>query len=232
MFRKKIILKYESAIETYPDVITPAKKHIPEWYKKIPIWKNNEIYEIDKGFNKSIKLCPPFLDCFTSGYMIVLPNDLYIKNDNGFPLITWSNAEYPPKLRTELTDLNLVPTGHHELEFAWQTGAANTIPIGYSMLYTHPLNRHDLPFTTLSGIIDGGFCIYPNGEVPFFIKKGFEGIIPQGTPIVQLIPFRQEKWKHKKTKNLIIESKKHWSKSTAMIYGWYKKTFWTKKQYN
>ncbi len=35
MFRKKTILEYESAIETYPNIITPAKNHIPDWYKKI-----------------------------------------------------------------------------------------------------------------------------------------------------------------------------------------------------
>ena len=44
MFKKKAILKFESAIDIYPDIITPSKNHIPEWYKKIPKWKNNEFF--------------------------------------------------------------------------------------------------------------------------------------------------------------------------------------------
>jgi hypothetical protein len=232
MFRKNPVLQYESAIEVYPNIITPAKNHIPEWYKKIPRWKNDEIFEVGKGFNITIKHCMPFLDSLTSGYMITLPNDLYIKNNNGLPFITWNNAEFPPNSRNEVADLNLVPTGHYPVEFTWQTGVANTIPLGYSMLLTHPMNRYDLPFTTLTGIVDGGLVMNPTGSVPFYIKDSFEGIIPQGTPIAQLIPFRQEDWIHKKTKGLVKKSIEHNSKGTSLIYGWYKKTFWTRKKYD
>jgi hypothetical protein len=232
MFKKKPILQYESAIEVYPNIITLAKDHIPEWYKKIPRWNNNEMFELEKGFNITIKHCMPFLDSLTTGYMIVLPNDIYVKNNNGSPFITWPSAEFPPKSRNEVADLNLVPTGHHPTEFTWQTGVANTIPLGHSMLLTHPINRYDLPFTTLTGIVDGGLVMNPTGSIPFYIKDGFEGIIPQGTPIAQLIPFRQENWIHKKTKGLVKKSIEHNSKGTSLIYGWYKKTFWTRKKYD
>jgi hypothetical protein len=232
MFKKKPVLKYESAVSVYPDIITPAKNHIPDWYKEIPRWKNNEIFEIGKGFNITIKHCMPFLDSLTTGYMIVLPNDLYVKNNNGSPFITWNAAEFPPKSRNEVANLSLVPAGHHPTEFTWQTGVANTIPIGYSMLLTHPINRHDLPFTTLTGIIDGGLVMNANGSIPFYIKNEFEGIIPQGTPIAQLIPFRQENWSSKKTKGLVEIGKQHDTKTMSLISGWYKKTFWTRKKYD
>jgi hypothetical protein len=232
MFRKKPVLQYESAVEVYPNIITPAKNHVPEWYKNIPKWKNNEMFEMDKGFNISIKHCMPFLDSLTTGYMIVLPNDIYVKNNNGAPFITWNKSDFPPDVRQELASLDLVPIGHHPTEFVWQSGVSNTIPVGYSLLFTHPLNRHDLPFTTISGIVDGGLVMRPSGQIPFFIKKGFEGIIPQGTPIAQLIPFRQENWKHKKTKGLINKSNEHSLKTSSLIYGWYKKTFWIRKQYD
>jgi hypothetical protein len=232
MFRKKPILQYESAIDVYQDIITPAKNHIPEWYKEIPRWKNNQIFEFGKGFNITIKHCMPFLDSLTTGYMIVLPNDLYVKNNNGVPFITWNGAEFPPKSRDSVADLKLVPAGHHPTEFTWQSGVAQTIPLGFSMLITHPMNRYDLPFTTLTGVVDGGLVLYPNGNFPFYIKEGFEGVIPQGTPIAQLIPFRQENWSSKKTKGLIKIAKEHEAKTVSLIYGWYKKTFWTRKKYD
>lgn len=233
MFRKKAILEYESAIEIYPNIITPAKNHIPDWYKKIPKWKNNEMFDIgNKGLNITVKHCMPFLDSLTTGYMIVLPQDLYVKNNNGVPFITWNRAEFPPTSRENLASPSLVPVGHHPTEFIWMSGVSNTIPIGYSMLFTHPLNRYDLPFTTLSAIVDGGLIMNPKGQIPFFVKEGFEGIIPQGTPIIQLIPYRQENWVHKETKGLLKKSYEHDSKTGSLIYGWYKKTFWTRKKYD
>jgi hypothetical protein len=232
MFRKKPVLEYESAIEVYPNIITPAKNHIPEWYKQIPRWKNNEMFEVGKGFNITVKHCMPFLDALTIGYMIVLPNDLYVKNNNGSPFITWNSAEFPPNSRNEIADLNLVPTGHYPTEFIWHTGVANSIPLGYSMLLTHPINRYDLPFTTLTGVVDGGLVMNPTGSIPFYIKDGFEGIIPQGTPIAQLIPFRQENWLSKATKGLLKKAKLDNDRTGSLIYGWYKKTFWIRKKYD
>jgi hypothetical protein len=50
-----------------------------------------------------------------------------------------------------------------------------------------------LPFFTLSGVTDtdtwGGSDV-----LNFALKKDFEGVIPAGTPIVQIIPFRRETW--------------------------------------
>jgi hypothetical protein len=232
MFRKNPVLQYESAVEAYPNIITPAKNHVPEWYKKIPKWKNNEVFEIGKGFNATVKQCMPFLDSLTTGYMIVLPNDLYVKDNDGQPFLTWKYAHFPPTWRTVDPQDDLVPHGHYPLEYTWHTGVANTVPLGYSVLITHPFNRHDLPFTTLTGIVDGGLVMTPIGNIPFYIKKGFEGIIPQGTPIAQLIPYRQENWIHKKTEGLLKKSYEHNDKTSFLIGGWYKKTFWTRKKYD
>jgi len=231
MFRKKPVLQYESAIESYPDIITPAKAHVPEWYKKIPKWENNEIFTIEGGFQETIKHCMPFLDCLTTGYMIVLSHDIYVKNNNGLPYLSWKKAEFPPTWRKEVSDLNLVPVGHSSLEYLWHPSVSNVVPLGYSALYTHPLNRYDLPFTTLSGIIDGGLVTDSTGNIPFYIKKDFEGLIPQGTPIIQIIPFLQQNWISKKISGLVKKGQINNKSSSSVLSGWYKKTFWTRKNY-
>ncbi len=232
MFRKKPVLGYESAVEIYPNGMTPAKMHVPEWYKKIPRWKNNEIFTVENGFQPTIKHCMPFLDSLTSGYMLALPHDLYVKNSDGLPYLSWKRAKFPPTWRSDVADSNIVPFNHYPLEYLWHPNVAITIPLGYSMLFTHPLNRHDLPFTTLSGIIDGGLSVQANGNMPFYIKKDFEGLIPQGTPIVQIIPFLQQDWTSKKINGLIEKGDQDNDKSFSVISGWYKKTFWTRKQYD
>jgi hypothetical protein len=112
---------------------------------------------------------------------------------------------------------------------AWKLNVSFVVPDGYSMLIMHPLNRHDLPFTTISGVIDGGFVSPPSGQVPFFIKKNFEGVIKQGTPIIQIIPFLQQNW-DSEIENGLTE-KGYQNKHAHKIYGWYKDTFWKKKKY-
>ena len=53
-----------------------------------------------------------------------------------------------------------------------------------------PINRFDLPFLSISGFIDCNYGFSLAGNMPFFIKKGFEGVIPAGTPYMQIIPIK------------------------------------------
>jgi len=233
-FRKNPILQYESRLDTYPNTITPAKNHIPDWYKKIPLWADNEFFKIDRKdtIKRTVKACVPFLEAFTLGYIITLPYDLYIKMQNGNPVIVWPGAvQNAPGVRDSVAHEKLVPFGHHKIEFTWNYCVAYTIPKGYSAIVTHPLNRHDLPFTTVTGVVDGGLVLYAHGKLPFYIKKDFEGLIPQGTPIAQIIPFRQENWFAKLTKGILAKGDLH-NEHTGMVFkGWYKNAFWKKKRY-
>jgi hypothetical protein len=234
MFKKKPIIEYEPLADYGDHSILPAKKFIPDWYKKIPPFKDDLVYKMDVGFLKTVKLCIPFLDAFSSGYMITLPYDIYIKNNDGAPYLTTPYAvseKNIPKWRSKVAHEQTVPPGCFPYEYTWNSCISYTLPKGYSALVTHPFNRYDLPFTTLTGIIDGGFSVYSHGSFPFYIKDGFEGIIPKGTPIIQILPFRQEKWKSKKTLGLVKEGEKHNNSSGNVISGWYKKTFWKRKNY-
>lgn len=233
MFKKKPILRYESSLEYYQNSIVPAKNNIPEWYKKIPQWQDNEMFNLKRGLGSTVKLCMPFFDAFAIGYMITLPYDIYITiDDDGMPAIGFRNSViHHPRIRNNIASESLVPFGHHPVEFTWNYCVSYTLPKGFSGLFTHPLNRNDLPFTTISGVIDGGIVMNAHGNAPFYIKKDFEGIIEQGTPIAQLIPFRQENWKSKKTKNLVKIGDIHDNAGGSVFRGWYKKNFWTRKSY-
>ena len=104
------------------------------------------------------------------------------------------------------------------------------MPDGYSGLIVHPLNRLDLPFFTISGTVDFDTFYYPKvTNIPFYIKKGFSGIIPKGTPMFQIIPVKREHWESKKEKNHTEENN---LKNSIFKNGIYRKDNWVKKRFD
>ena len=68
-------------------------------------------------------------------------------------------------------------------------------PPGYSLLFTHPVNRADLPFTTLTGLVDTDAYRDVNVHFPaHWHDLAFNGVLPKGTPVAQCIPVKRESW--------------------------------------
>jgi hypothetical protein len=64
---------------------------------------------------------------------------------------------------------------------------------GYSLFATHPVNRIDLPFRLLTGLVD---CDrFSDVGVLFpaaWTNRDFEGVLPRGTPVAQCFPVARE----------------------------------------
>lgn len=228
---KKNILKHTALDEVLPNVY-PAKKSVPDWYKDADRLHNGEKEIKELPAKLGFKYCGPFGDSFLTGYMIPLSMDIAVKQTEGGPSISWSNPQYQVlSLREQGTNPTLpTPNGYSSLHFTWFTQNMIKLPKGYSALFTHPLNRFDLPFITLSGIVDGEF-VMQNGNVPVFFNTSFEGIIPAGTPIVQIIPFKRESWVGEVDHEIIKEGMMNQKRSSFSAYGWYKQNKWKKKIY-
>ena len=130
-----------------------------------------------------------------SGYVYKTPCDIeFFIDEKGNPDVKVSDPNYQDfcTKRDPLPQFRH-PDGYSEQHFAWWADWAVEVPEGYSVLYTTPLNRYELPFTTTNGIIDNDKVNLP-GTMPFFLIKGFTGVIPAGTPYAQLIPFKRENW--------------------------------------
>ena len=161
--------------------------------------------------------------------------DVYIEQTENGPFITWSQTDGGKELvgyrLSDSIDNIPAPHGFNKDTFFWKFPVSFQIPVGHSVLFTQPLNRFDLPFLCFSVVIDGGYTLTPEANVSFYIKEGFEGLIPQGTPIAQLIPFKNESWSAENTKGIIEEGKKSKARSTLLFSGWYKNNWWVKKDY-
>lgn len=215
----------------YSEIPQPAKKFIPDWYKDSrPLDKKN----IRDPRIKSFKNCVPFADAFITGYMLSTPCDIIIEKVEGKDpnIITSTTINIFSSRKKEATGLMQIPEECYDVNYIYNHPMHIRLPKGYSALITHPLNRHDLPWIALSGIVDMDKEPMRPGQYPIFIKKNAEGLIPKGTPVLQIIPFKRESWKSEKSKDLIDSFLDSYYKATSVFQNWYRKSGWSRKEYN
>lgn len=195
-----LTLKFRCPAELEGKILppVPANLGIPDWLKSMPPQAFNAINMRDED---TIKRCPPFIDAMTCGFLIPLCVDLKIENGE----ITW-DRDLPPG---GVLDFPRSPIGFHDasqvigsplfeadrfvIKFhnLWSIEA----PEGYAVLFTHPINRFDLPFTTLTGLVDSDR--YHDSWVHFaahWHDVNFCGVLPKGTPIAQCVPVKRDNW--------------------------------------
>jgi hypothetical protein len=232
---KKVInfIPSDELTENIIDHPIPSKSVLPDWYKKLHFKnnKNNLWRNPDGSSNLTIKGCVPVFDTLTSGYIITLPCDVYVNNNQEYVSrfmweVSWDVVGTHDKF--QYGEMK-IPDGFEEHPYRWNTKWNIKTPNGYSLLFLHPQYRFDLPFITLTGIVDTDIYELPL-NLPFLIKEGFEGMISKGTPIAQVIPIKRDNWKSNIEK--FSKSQKYAiDKLKSIIERSYKKTVWSKKTY-
>lgn len=224
LFRTKGITEYHETVKA-------AIQFIPKWYKEMPIGPNGQKPRLGPNGEKIInaKSCIPFLDAITSGYVAVLQQDLQVEQTENGPYFSWNTDPAPMGIRND-PPITPVPNGYTKLDTFWFTNEVMQTPPGYSIYITHPANRYDLPFITLSGIVDADYGM-EQGRIPFFIQEGFSGVIKKGTPIFQILPFRREAWVHEEDASLIALGNKNGFLTSSVIHGYYKRNWWHRKKF-
>jgi hypothetical protein len=210
----------------------PAKLYIPEWYKSAPPVQEKNITYGDHGIEGiNIKSCMPFIDSLTFGYIQESWMDINISENDG--TVTYGQPLEPDLVGLRANNSIKSYENFYPLEFIWKTYWRAKVPKGYSILITHPLNRIDLPFVTMSGVIDSDhFYHTPIGSIPFYVYNSFSGTIPAGTPIFQIIPFKRDNWNLVKESFDFLSTEKRKREIRKHISGGYKNNFRQKKNYN
>ena len=213
----------------------PTVRLLPDWYKqKSPFVDGGKklIAYPDRTMNVTIKWCNPFGDALGAGYFVLLENDVQVTIVDGEHEFVWlrgGDGLISAHSKKQISD-ELVPQGYSPEPWKFKNFWSIRTPPGYSVLFTHPLNRTELPFITLSGVVDTDDYNQPV-NFPFFIRSDYEGILEAGTPIAQVIPFRRDTWKaeikeydHK----LINKISSSFSRKIARVYKTY---YWKRKEY-
>jgi len=238
LFGKPSVLKVETyapteSVEDIADAPIPASKALPDWYKNIPRTSDLRGLVVENGgSNLTVKACLPYLEAMSAGYMVNLWCDIQVTQTNNGPLLNWTSELAPLTSRTPASATGLQRLdGFSEWSFAWNMPWGIKTPAGYSALITHPFNRPDLPFQTVSGITDTDNYAVP-GIATFCISNTFEGFIKAGTPILQVIPIKRHDWEIEINQDLKKEEESKRKKIIGLSSGGgYKKSYWVPKSY-
>jgi len=165
-----------------------AKRMSPDWYRKMPM--SNPLPE--GGEDLTVKHCLPFIDAITHAFMIPLQADVHVKGGRFEWDWDWPESPMGFHFPTQAPGVPFVDQNQTVVK-ATNFWTIRTEP-GYATLFTHPLNRMDLPFRTLSGLVDtDGFDALPVNFPMLWVDKDFEGTLAKGTPIAQCVPILRER---------------------------------------
>jgi len=179
-----------------------AKDYQPEW------WKKEKVKVDHRGrIAQTIRSCPAMQDWLTMGYYIVATQDIPIRNG-----LDWNFPDNSEKFSTEKTS-QLFSQSHpasqmlDSIEYMGSDGPVkdafkisspwNMItPKDYSVLFLDPFLFQNKYFACWQGVIDtDSFNVnLDNAQIIFYPKCDHSFIIPAGTPICQVFPFKREKW--------------------------------------
>lgn len=248
--------------ETLP---RPMSKMLASWWKNMPshggfdgVPENDDSINILSGNEApTIKRCVPILDSLTIGYGLVTTAEMYVKPYTGEMNINMSDcpqedavveATHPRRLAR----IPCLEISHHEYGQAMNhplcqkygqrlrkvfTPWRIITPSGYSVMIVEPLNNPSQYWEIVPGIIDSDQFAPQINFMMVFRDPNFHGIIPAGTPLAQVIPFKRESWRAEisdsaeDTEKMQQKGSKIFSRLNTVFRAPYKKFFWSKKEF-
>jgi hypothetical protein len=179
----------------------PATSFVPDWYKDMDSYMNGvKTPTGEGGTSGTIKRCMPVFDVITQGYIITTYVDIWVSQKeqqdfNGeLKILPW--YEWPSFGPIQFHPIDQAPThpakngaAYPKLMNPW----AIKTPPGYSTMFMAPVHRDNI-FTILPGVVDTDTYTAAVNFPMVLTDVKFEGLVPAGTPIAQIIPFQRESW--------------------------------------
>lgn len=173
----------------------PAREFLPDWLREMPRHAFSELHDDDV---RTVKHCPPFVDAMSQGFVIPLPCDVTVREGRlswDWDLPALSVAMHPrapvsfhAPAQVEGTPFRL-PGQPGQVIVKFNSFWTIELEPGWSLFATHPVNRADLPFRLLSGVVDADRfhdvgILFP----AVWLDPAFSGVLPRGMPVAQCIP--------------------------------------------
>ena len=187
--------------------VKPAKYFLPKWFKGMKDFvevdavheKNKPNYFGKKGdtakkhTSGTVKRCPAIVDLITEGFIIPMWSDFLIQRD--METFEWDNKNFQYGIefhsKEQIKGWNLKKTDFPEgIKFVnpWRIYT----PKGYSVMFMTPTYQFEKRFTVLPGIVETDS--YHHINFPSIWHTTKDAVIERGTPFIQVIPFKRDKW--------------------------------------
>ena len=185
----RITLRCDPALIDLLPRPVPASQALPEWLRAMAPRVESPLHG---RAIRTVKQCPPFVDAMRHGFMVLLPCDVLVHTGR----LSW-DWKLPPLTTPHHPRAPLSFHVAEQLEGSpLQRGSRSAIKFnsfwtialepGWSLFATHPVNREDLPFRTLSGLVDADRFVDAGINFPaLWTEPNFEGVLPRGTPVAQ-----------------------------------------------
>ena len=210
---------------------SPARDSVPTWYRDLDGYKNEGKKPSKNGNTPTtIKKCVPVFDAMTIGYILTTFSDVHVSQEEGYPYYTWRDGS-----QIEFHHNTQAPNYPDRMGDAaypkWINPWSIKTPKGYSCFFVTPLHR-DLPFKILEGVVDTD-KYWNNINFPFVLKDSkWEGMIPAGTPIAQVIPFERSSFKMKLGDSSDLKEARNISHLVrTAFFDKYRNNWWSRKDY-
>ena len=168
----------------------PARAALPGWLRAMAPRVPSPVHGREI---RTVKQCPPFVDAMSHGFVLPLPCDVVVERGMKF---TWHwdlpeptvpghpRAPLSFHVPEQLAGSPLAHGGRSALKFNsfWTV----ELEPGWSLLAMHPVNRDDLPFRLVTGLVDADRFHDVGINFPaVWIDPDFEGVLARGTPVAQ-----------------------------------------------
>ena len=216
----------------------PASKNLPEWYKLQESFVDGNIKKIPSPEDgqktlATIKKCMPVFDAISSGYLLVTSCDISVSQVDGEPYYTWVTSDYDVIQFHPIRQASNYPAKNTTSALPkWVNPWGIKTPKGYSVLITAPFHRDNV-FEAMPAVIDTDKYNVPANIVFQLSDIKFEGLVPAGTPIAQVIPFKRDTWSLELGGEEELKENKNQAKLlNSKFYDKYKTFFRQKKDYS
>jgi hypothetical protein len=181
----------------YTPAVVPASRALPDWYKEMPA----HTPDAQPWESSTLKACMPFFDAMTQGYIMPLWADLHVAciNDES-PTFTWAEGgkqQIESHGKNQVKGFPLVEKSYNENAYKFLSPWIIRTPKGYSSLFIAPVNQENNEFKIVSAVVATDEYFNPiNFPFVWTAPKEWEGVLKQGMPLVQVIPFKRVDFEH------------------------------------